>query len=335
MVVDEFNQIYERKGADIAALLALNPSKLIPVILARLSDRYQELFRRKFENLQSWCRTFELQVPAPRAALEIPRLDTSMAYLEHAGATDVTFSMKQTYLLQHFVDQSIAAQALDPAEIESVQNCTKAVILTLRATGSRTLCGYERAAATLAGALFLEKLEELKVIDSIDERASVRMMIEMGISRRDQHGLQRVVTILADAGARQPPEAVAKRQARDAIRNVAALLSQIDYQQAAKLLKLSQVFLRALRMYAREGEGFRILWTGVVGGSISLRGDNGELVEINLLTLGFPICFFWFQNNIPIVENELIGHRIMIFKTVSISPRESFDLKPAAIGRYF
>jgi hypothetical protein len=282
IVVNELDQIYKGRGSYVAALVGLNPPATIPVIRDRLRTRFAELYLQKFENTRKWCRIFELEVPRPRVALEFPDVEVLAVELGSAGGSEIKYPVQHTFLLQHFVNKSVAARVLEPGEVEGVENCGKLVVLSLRLTEDRMHCGYEKAAAIVAGSLLLKRLGELRVVDAVEERSGVKIMINMGMTQPEQHGLERVITILAEAGARQSVEAAAKRQVKEAITDIAAQLFEMNYRQAGCLLKLSQAFLRALRLYARAGEGHAWLWVCLRMGTVIIQGEKGEFVDINL-----------------------------------------------------
>jgi hypothetical protein len=127
----------------------------------------------------------------------------------------------------------------------------------------------------VSGALLISLLAECPVIDGL-ETAGVQKAIALGLSSSDNHGIKKLVNILA--------EMVGKKRNRG-IRQIAALCFDINYQRALVLDKVAQAFVKALKLCAQDTGGCSVVICVVADGTICLRGYDGELAEINLQML--------------------------------------------------
>jgi hypothetical protein len=277
IVKDEFKAIYGKMGAMLASLAVEFSAVLAPVFIATLTARYKDLLRQKFHKAPEWARKFERSLPSGRTMYQHagPEVLRDMPIIQHAGGEVIHFKVWHTILLTQFAEKAVNAQVMEAYEAKGVRDCAKVVILNLRASDTKFKVSFAMALAMVSGALLLSLLAECPVIDGL-ETAGVQKAIALGLSSADNHGIKRLVNILA---------AMSGKSRSKGVRQIAALCFDMNYERAAVLEKVAQAFLKALKLCANESGGCAFVICAVANGTICLKGYGGEPAEINLSLL--------------------------------------------------
>jgi hypothetical protein len=285
IVVRELSEIYDKRGPLMASLLALSPEACLPMVLDRLKDRYFALMSEKLTRMSDWCKSFELHLPVQRTRTCPVTVDVPLPMLGRGGETVFHFRVGLTFLLLELIDAAVGAHGLEEREVDPVQSSIRELVLNMRSDLWDHQCGFPRAAALASGALLLQKFDEIPLIDSPEIHSGVQLAIDIGLTCPEQHGCSRIVRILGQAAVRNLKVSTLKKKATAAVRQIAGLFVEIDLTRAAQLWKLTQAFFRAIRLLARNGDGFPCIWCLIQSGALSFRGEGGQPVEVDFRTI--------------------------------------------------
>jgi hypothetical protein len=209
-------------------------------------------------------------------------MEAANPILCHAGALEIAYPAQNGAMLLTFVRMSIEAERIPGRDAEDLIDRAHTVILQLRATQGRFKCGYPRVAAVVAGAVLLQRVSELDLTEKPGRRPGVKLALRIGITTPEHHGLQRLIRILADAQIREPEDGSRRTREKLTVGRIVGEIFNVDFQRAVILTKTAEAFWRAMKYFAKEGEGIPCVCIVITNGVLSLRGDHGEIAEINL-----------------------------------------------------
>jgi hypothetical protein len=145
----------------------------------------------------------------------------------------------------------------------------------LRRTNDQIAASFSHAAALLAGAFFISLLAEVPIIDQEADRR-IGIPIEIGITKREQHGHRRLLRIIV--------ETMAKRKWLEGAQEIAGLFQKITMHGAVSIIKAGEILARWTGNFASAANDVELVICHIADGTIFLRlaADPNTAVGLDL-----------------------------------------------------
>lgn len=286
IVAEELNRIYPDNGGLIVELLHIEPDGIYPIILKRLRQRCQELYLRKISESSSWCKQLESSLPIQRT---IFRKDTAKKIkqkeIETIRGDKIPYPIDKVYLLSNFYQNakiSMHAEPKYPNLEEKMNESIRKIINELRNPIIRDIkVTFAQAICIYIAAFFLKEAFSINIIDDT-KSPSVQTAINIGLTGVEEHGYQRLLTIVGDSINKKKVKKNATPPLVNCILEMSGVMFDIDFDKASFLIQVGQLFFKVLRNYAIEDENEAAFITcKLENGYISLLNSN-EIVQISL-----------------------------------------------------
>lgn len=286
IVAEELNRIYPEKGGLIVELLHSEPDSVYPIVLKRLRERCQELYLRKVSNSGGWCKQLETSLPTRRTIYKkdfVKKIKPKE--INFISGDKIDYPIEKVYLLLHFYQNAKINMHVDPKNPnleEEMNESIRKVINILKNTQIRDVkVTFAQAICIYCAAFFLKEVFSVDVIDNL-ESPSVQTAVSIGITDAEEHGYQKLLTIIGDSINKKKAKKNGTLPIVNCILEISGKMFNIDFEKASLLIQLGQLFFKVLRNYALEDENEATFITcKLENGYISLLNGD-EIVQIGL-----------------------------------------------------
>ena len=267
IVAQELEYIFPKAGYFVQTLLEKCPNSIYPIVLRKLRERYISLFKQKFETITKISQVLENQLPILRSQYTKP--PKIGAQSNPIWVSKIEYDQLSVPMFANFILESMKNEH---KYTDAMKSAVDKLVSQLR-TPNHYILSYSHAISLLFFAHFMNEVKGIHIVDELESK-SVRTAIEIGVTKKNLHGMERILSLISKIFTGQ--------RKSEAMHHIAGLMSNVSTNEAARIASIGYSLVNLIYSFANENNSVSFVKLDVAGNTISLSPIDQNRVSIDI-----------------------------------------------------